>query len=318
MNEQKKTVYDHIERHYDQSLGLITHFVTKLADEAVEMTARGVALAAPLPNAISMYNISQKDLGWSWVAALAFAISLEVVVFLLVEIALMMWDGYLANHTRYKAPFIGMIVVVVIAVLVVMGFVFWLEPHKIMAALPIISLCSFIGIGLKRWHERNTETDQMQAELAERNRRIEQLTSEHKLAVDRLIADGNRVVTDHTEQVATLQKALADYENLSVQLTSQHSDQVAMLSEQVQEMAAQLSSLKRDQSPPIPPIQIVRQVPVSVYQNGDIVHGLEHLELPDKIKAVAQRMVDSGQKVNKSRIADLVNCSRTSVQNALG
>ena len=151
----ERTIYDNIEYHYDKSLGLITHFVTKLADEAVEMTARGVALAAPLPNAISMYNITQHDLGWSWVASFAFSLALEVVVFLLVEIALMQWDGYLAHPHRYKAPFVGMIATVCVSVGVVMGFVFWLEPHKIMALLPIISLCSFVGIGLKRWHEQN-------------------------------------------------------------------------------------------------------------------------------------------------------------------
>jgi len=157
MSQEKieRTIYQSVEYHYDQSLGLITHFVTKLADEAVEMTARGVALAAPLPNAISMYNITQHDLAWSWVASFAFSLALEVVVFLLVEIALMQWDGYLTNPVRYRAPFIGMIVTVMVAVAVVMGFVYWLEPHKIMALLPVISLCSFVGIGLKRWHEQN-------------------------------------------------------------------------------------------------------------------------------------------------------------------
>ena len=157
MSQEKieRTIYQSVEYHYDQSLGLITHFVTKLADEAVEMTARGVALAAPLPNAISMYNITQHDLAWSWVASFAFSLALEVVVFLLVEIALMQWDGYLTNPARYRAPFIGMIVTVMVAVAVVMGFVYWLEPHKIMALLPVISLCSFVGIGLKRWHEQN-------------------------------------------------------------------------------------------------------------------------------------------------------------------
>lgn len=147
-----------IERHYDAILGLLTHFITKLADEAVEMAARGVALAAPLPNAISMYNITQRDLGWNWTAAFAFALSMEVVVFLLVEIALMQWDGYLNQPRRYKLPFIIMGIVVVVGVAVVMGFVYMLETHKIMAALPIVSLCSFVGIGLKRWHERNVIT----------------------------------------------------------------------------------------------------------------------------------------------------------------
>ena len=157
---EKPISQQNIERHYDAILGLITHFITKLADEAVEMAARGVALAAPLPNAISMYNITQIDLGWHWSAALAFALSLEVIVFLLVEIALMQWDGYLHQPRRYKAPFLGMIGVVITGVIVVMAFVYLLESHKIMAALPVISLCSFVAIGLKRWHEKNNSANQ--------------------------------------------------------------------------------------------------------------------------------------------------------------
>ncbi len=152
----EKTWYaEWFERNYSAVLGMVRYFFTQLADEAVEIAGRSVALAAPLPNAISMYNISQKELGYNWLAAMAFALMIELIVFFLVEVALYMWSGYLKDPRRYKVPFQASIAVVLVAVFVVMGLVGILEPHKIMAALPIISLCSFVGIGLKRWHERN-------------------------------------------------------------------------------------------------------------------------------------------------------------------
>ena len=152
----EKTNYQlSIETHYNALLGILRHFITQFADEAVEIAARAVALAAPLPNAINMYNVVIKDLQYEWYAALAFALTLEIVVFLLVEIALKMWDGYLINPDRFRYPFYVSIAIVLLSVAVVIGIVYVLEPHKIMAFLPVVSLCSFVGIGLKRWDERN-------------------------------------------------------------------------------------------------------------------------------------------------------------------
>lgn len=159
----EKTNYQiKIETHYNAVLGIFRHFITQFADESVEIAARAVALAAPLPNAINMYNVAVRPttndgLGYGSFASLAFALTLEIVVFLLVEIALKMWDGYLVNHDRYVWPFRASIVIVILATLVVMGIVYVLEPHKIMAFLPVVSLCSFVGIGLKRWDERNAK-----------------------------------------------------------------------------------------------------------------------------------------------------------------
>lgn len=146
---------DSFETHYNAALGIFRHIITQFADESVEIAARAVALAAPLPNAINMYNVVIKDLQYEWYAALAFALTLEIVVFLLVEIALKMWDGFLVNPGRFRYPFYVSIAIVLVAVAVVIGIVYALEPHKIMAFLPVVSLCSFVGIGLKRWDERN-------------------------------------------------------------------------------------------------------------------------------------------------------------------
>jgi len=145
------------EKHYRAVLGMIRYFFTQLADEAIEIAARAVMLAAPMPNAISMFNITQREQGFTGFQALAFSLTLEIVVFLLVEIALLMWNGYLANPRAYKWPFAIMTSVVLVATVIVVSIVYSLEPHKVMAWLPVISLCSFVGIGLKRWHERNTE-----------------------------------------------------------------------------------------------------------------------------------------------------------------
>lgn len=145
------------ERHYTALLGMFRYFITQFADESVEIAARAVALAAPLPNAINMYNVAVAELGWNPFASFAFSLTLEIVVFLLVEVALRQWDGYLSNPRRYRNTLLIAIGVVAVAVVVVMVIVYTLEVYKIMALLPVVSLCSFVGIGLKRWDERNQQ-----------------------------------------------------------------------------------------------------------------------------------------------------------------
>ena len=110
---------DSFEKHYNAALGIFRHIITQFADESVEIAARAVALAAPLPNAINMYNVVIKDLQYEWYAALAFALTLEIVVFLLVEIALKMWDGFLADPDRFRYPFYVSIGIVLVSVVVV-------------------------------------------------------------------------------------------------------------------------------------------------------------------------------------------------------
>lgn len=142
------------ERHYSALLGMLRYFFTQLADESIEIAARAVMLAAPMPNAISMYTITQREQGFTPFQAFAFSLTLEIVVFLLVEIALLMWNGYLVKPRAYRWPFLLMVGVVLVATFIVVSMVYTLEPHKVMAWLPVISLCSFVAIGLKRWHER--------------------------------------------------------------------------------------------------------------------------------------------------------------------
>ena len=146
-----------IEDNWRKTLATLRYIITQFADESVEVAARAVALAAPLPNAINMFNVAARDLGYHPFAAFAFALTLEIVVFLLVEVALRLWDGYLISPMRYRLPFYISMWIVLVATAIVIGIVYILEPHKIMALLPVVSLCSFIAIGLKRWDERHGE-----------------------------------------------------------------------------------------------------------------------------------------------------------------
>lgn len=150
-----------VERQWGALLRVIHFVVTSTADSAVDIAARSMAIAAPLPNAISVYNISQKELSFSPVAAFAFALVIELIGFALVEYSLFLFDGWLQSPRKWLFPFAASVVVVVVGVSIVIRFVYTIElagnGHTIMAWLPVISLCAFVSIGLKRWHDRQPE-----------------------------------------------------------------------------------------------------------------------------------------------------------------
>lgn len=156
MMGQEKTLYQlAFEKHYRAVLSMIEYTMARMADSAIEIASRAIALAAPLPNAINLSNVVIGDLGWGKAAAIAFAITIEIAVFYLVEVALKQFDGYLEDPKRYRVPLIGMVITLCVGASVVMTLVYHLETHKIMTLLPIISICAFVGIGLQRWHDRN-------------------------------------------------------------------------------------------------------------------------------------------------------------------
>lgn len=158
------SVYDWVKglkRFWESLLHLAYFVVTSTADYAVEIAARAIAIAAPLPNAISVYKITQESLGFNSTQAWAFSIVIEVAVFALVEFSLYLFDGYLRHPKKWTVPFFLSVVSVVVGVAIVIGFVYRIElvgqGHTIMAWLPVISLCAFMSIGLKRWHDRQPE-----------------------------------------------------------------------------------------------------------------------------------------------------------------
>ena len=155
VEDQKRTVYESTRHHWDEILGTLRHIVTQFADEVVEVAARAVMLLAPLPNAISVYNITQTTMGFSGFQAFAFSMTIELVIFFLIEIALLMLTRWLQGKLVYQWAFYGMSVVVLGGTGIIINLVYSLEVHKVMAWLPVISLCGFIAVGLKRWDARN-------------------------------------------------------------------------------------------------------------------------------------------------------------------
>ena len=306
--ESKPNYQTKFETHWTAILGIFRYFITQFADESVEIAARAVALAAPLPNAINMYNVAMGELGWSPLAAFSFALTLEIVVFLLVEIALLMWDGYLAKPDRYRVPFIVSIAVVLISVAVVMRIVYVLEAYKIMALLPVVSLCSFAGIGLKRWNERSVQADIAEVaskKVVQETAQIEQLTAQ----IEQLELHTSAQLELHTVQSADIEQLnskIDGYQSNEQKLSSQIND----LRVKNAALSGQLKVVNTDH------IEVFNSAQ-KVYKNGDILHGLESLETHDRIRAIAQRQLDSVGKVNKSKIATLVNCSRGTVQTVL-
>lgn len=157
-NEDYPGYVQAIKRHYGAVVHVLWYVVTETSDRGADIAARALALLAPLPNAVSVYNVSQHNLGYSHTQALAFALAMELALFAIIEVALHMWDGFLGNRKRYAWP-LGVSIAAALGVLaIVVSVVYNLEVktggHWILASLPFISLFAFVALGLKRWHER--------------------------------------------------------------------------------------------------------------------------------------------------------------------
>lgn len=167
-NLQQHPLYvQFVKRHYGALVHVLWFIATETSDKGADIAARALALLAPLPNAVSVYNVSQGTLGYAPVQAFAFAMAMELALFAIIEVALHMWDGMLGNRKRYATP-LGISVAASIGMLIiVMSVVYNLEVKTggqwVLALLPLISLFAFVALGLKRWHERNADAPATQS-----------------------------------------------------------------------------------------------------------------------------------------------------------
>jgi hypothetical protein len=156
--DEQPIYVQHIKRHYGAVVHVLWFIATETSDKGADIAARALALLAPLPNAVSVFNVSQVSLGYTRMQAFAFAMAMELALFAIIEVALHMWDGYLSNPKRYTVPLGASIVASVGVLVIVMSVVYHLEVksggHWILALLPLISMFAFVALGLKRWHER--------------------------------------------------------------------------------------------------------------------------------------------------------------------
>lgn len=160
-----------IKRHYGALMYVLWFIATETADKGADIAARALALLAPLPNAVSVYNISQTSLHYTRLQAFAFAMAMELALFAIIEVALHMWDGYLTNPKRYTVPLGASIAASVGVLIIVMSIVYALEVRSggqwILALLPLISMFAFVALGLKRWHERTPTMHKASAQKAQ-------------------------------------------------------------------------------------------------------------------------------------------------------
>lgn len=160
-NEQHPIYIEWVKRHYGSLIHLLWYIASETADRGADIAARALALLAPLPNAISVYNVSQHSLGYSELQAFAFAAAIELSLFAVIEVALHMWDGWLSNTRRYWVPLAASIIASIGVLIIVITVVYQLEVrtggHWVLSLLPLISLFAFVALGLKRWHERGSQ-----------------------------------------------------------------------------------------------------------------------------------------------------------------
>lgn len=169
---------------YRSLIDLIAFVVGHTSDQGADVAIRALPILVPLPNAISMYFVSKTVLGFTHEQALAFAAAIECAMFGLIEVSLHMFDGYLKDRRRYQWPFYISLSVVGLVTFIIIVLVYRLEVgasgHTILALLPVMSCASAVGLGLKRWHNRNehqTQTE-LESELSLAKGSIEELQNQ--------------------------------------------------------------------------------------------------------------------------------------------
>lgn len=148
--------FTNTKRVFSLLVGLISFTIGTIADEGADIVIRALPLATPMPNAISVFWVSQTTLGFSWWQALAFAATIEFALFGLFEVTLIMFDGYQDMPARYRWPFIISVAVSLLVLVLIVIIVYRIESaHTVLASLPLLSAAGATALALKRWHVRN-------------------------------------------------------------------------------------------------------------------------------------------------------------------
>jgi len=146
---------------YDSILFILDFIVSRTSDSLAGILIKALPLLAPVPNAVSVWRISQHaPLNYDTLQAGALAASVEGLFFALTAVALDMFDGYLIDKNRYVWPLRiagGLLISFFVLVEVIVLFI---ETNPVAMAFPVISLIAAVGLGCSRWHLRNQKTPQ--------------------------------------------------------------------------------------------------------------------------------------------------------------
>lgn len=146
---------------YDSLLFVIDFIVSRTSDSLAGILIKALPLLAPVPNAVSVWRISQQaPLHYDTLQAGALAASVEGLFFALTAVALDMFDGYLLDKNRYLWPLRIAGSLLISFFILVEVIVLFIETNPVAMAFPVISLIAAIGLGCARWHQRNQKSPQ--------------------------------------------------------------------------------------------------------------------------------------------------------------
>lgn len=165
MTTEQPIYVQFIDKHFGAIMDVLQRVAAHLGNTTLEIVSRAIPLIVPVPNALGVYSAAIHALQWSEATALALALSVECIFFVMFEITLKLWDGY-QEDAQYKAPLTAMCIVSGVCVVLVMWLVYSVESMAggatVLAALPVLSACTSVGIGLLRWHHARTQRTQRQ------------------------------------------------------------------------------------------------------------------------------------------------------------
>lgn len=176
--------FDQFKKFYGGLIDLIGFIVDQTTNQGADIAIRALPAAAPLPNAFSMYYVSRSQLGFVQWQALAFAVSLELILFGLFEVAIRMFDGFLHKKKGYQYLFWLAMVIAVACMFLVMYVVRELEVvHPILSVLPLFSAAGAMALVLRRWDtgqqkDRITELEAAISALSFDNARLRGLAND--------------------------------------------------------------------------------------------------------------------------------------------
>lgn len=176
----------HIKDFYGNLIDLIGFIVGKTSDQGADIAIRALPILAPLPNAISMYYVSQEVLHFGDWQAMAFASSVELALFGLFEVVLKMFDGLQTNRRLYTWPFrlaCGVALGIMVLIIIVVARLEVANP--ILSVLPLFSAAGATALALRRWDERNH-----MVEVSTQDK----LTSQYEAAMARIQAESDEAI----------------------------------------------------------------------------------------------------------------------------
>lgn len=198
-------IFSMVKRFYGNLIDLIGFIVDKTSEQGADIAIRALPIVSPLPNAISMYYVSQDALGFNDWQAKAFAAAIELSLFGLFEVVLIMFDGYQRKPERYKYPLKIAMGIAIAIMLLIMIVVWWIETKSpVLAALPLFSAAGAAALALRRWHNHNEKAERV--EIEDWIARFDEANHSRTIAEQAIAELSNRLTErDHSMDFLTVQ-----------------------------------------------------------------------------------------------------------------